>query len=114
PRIGRIRLDRLAPADVQRLYSELRESGGRDERPLSGTQVRNIHRVLHNAMGYAERMGLIARNPADPVEKPRDDTKERLVYTPEQVRKFIAAIESDRLRALWFLAISTGLRRGEL
>ena len=65
-------------------------------------------------LGYAERMGYLARNPADAVEKPRDDTGERTVYTPEQVRQFVAALEGDRLRALWFLALSAGLRRGEL
>lgn len=42
PRIGHVRLDRLAPADVQKLYSDLHSSGGRDGTPLSGTQVRNI------------------------------------------------------------------------
>ena len=88
PRIGRIRLDRLSPADVQKLYSELRASGGREGTPLTGTQVRNIHRVLHNALNYAVRLGYIARNPTEAVDKPREDTEERPVYTPEQVRRF--------------------------
>jgi integrase len=70
--------------------------------------------VFHNMLGYAERMGYLARNPADVVEKPRDDTGERVIYTPEQVKQFVTAIEGDRLRALLFLALSAGLRRGEL
>ena len=37
PRIGGIRLDRLSPGDVQRLYSELRASGGRQGARLTGT-----------------------------------------------------------------------------
>ena len=65
PRIGRIRLDRLSPTDVQKLYCELRASGGREGAPLTGTQVRNIHRVLHNALNYAVRLGYIARNPTE-------------------------------------------------
>jgi integrase len=113
-RVGSLRLDRLTPTAVQRLYADLRASGGRGGRPLSGTQVRNIHRVLHTALSYAERMGYIARNPADVVEKPREDTGERTVYTPQQVKQFVAALETDRLRALWYLALSAGLRRGEL
>jgi integrase len=114
PRIGSKRLDRLTAADIQHLYSELRGSGGQGGRPLSGTQVRNIHRVLHNVLSYARRIGHIAINPADSVEKPRDDTSERSVYTPELVRAFLEATENDRLRALWYLVISTGLRRAEL
>jgi hypothetical protein len=57
--------------------------------------------VLHNALNYAVRMGYISRNSTEPIEKSRDDTAERPVYTPDQVRRFLAAIEGDRLRALW-------------
>jgi integrase len=114
PRIGRIRLDRLSPTDVQRLYSELRASGGREGGPVTGTQVRNIHRVLHNALGYAVRLGYIARNPTEAVDKPREDTAERTAYTPEQIRRFLAAVEGDRLQAMWYLVLATGLRRAEL
>ena len=48
PWIGLRRIDRVTPALIQRLYTELRSSGGRGGRPLSGTQVRNVHRVLHD------------------------------------------------------------------
>lgn len=93
---------------------DLRSAGGRDGRPLSGTQVRNIHRVLHNVLGYAQRMGYLVINPSENVERPKDDTGERSIYTPEQIRKFLAVAQSDRLAALWYLEISTGLRRAEL
>ena len=51
-------------------------AGGK-ERRCPGTQVRNIHRVLHNALNYAVRLGYIARNPTEAIDKPRDDTEER-------------------------------------
>jgi integrase len=114
PRIGPVRLDRLTPADIQRLYSELRSSGGRGGKPLSGTQVHNIHGVLHNALSYAVRMGYMARNPSEAIDKPRQDSEERPVYTPDQVRSFLLAAERDRLRAMWHLVLATGLRRAEL
>ncbi len=114
PRIGQIRLDRLSPADVQKLYTELRSSGGRGGKPLSGTQVRNIHGVLHNALNYAVRIGYIARNPTEAIDKPRNDTEGRPVYTPDQVRRFMVAAEGERLQAMWYLVLATGLRRAEL
>ena len=67
PRIGPVRLDRLTPPDIQKLYSELRSSGGQGGKPLSGTQVSNIHGVLHNALNYAVRIGYIPRNPTEAV-----------------------------------------------
>ncbi|HVB05879.1 MAG TPA: tyrosine-type recombinase/integrase [Acidimicrobiales bacterium] len=114
PRIGSLRLDRLTAPRIQHLYVELRASGGRDARPLSGTHVRNIHRVLHNVLAYACRMGYLALNPADAVERPRDDTAERTIYSPEQTRRFLEVAKGGRLGALWYLAISAGLRRAEL
>ena len=114
PRIGHVRLDRLAPADVQKLYSDLHSSGGRDGTPLSGTQVRNIHRVLHNCLNHGVRLGYLSRNPTEAVDKPRDDGEERPVYTPEQIQRFMVAIEGDRLQAMWYLVLATGLRRAEL
>ena len=46
---------------------------------MSGTQVSNIHGVLHNALNYAVRIGYIARKPTEAVDKPREDTEERPV-----------------------------------
>ena len=63
PRIGSVRLDRLSPAHIQKLYSDLSKSGGREGAALSGTQVRNIHRVLHNALNYRGAPGLYRSQP---------------------------------------------------
>ena len=114
PNLGALRLDRLATAQIQRLSVTLRERGGCDGRPRSGTHVRNVHRVLHNALGSAVKMGYLSTNPADAVERPKDDSPKRPVYTPDEVRRFLDAVEGNRLRALWHLAVVTGLRRGEL
>lgn len=48
------------------------------------------------------------------MDKPRDDGEERPVYTPEQTQRFLVAIEGDRLQAMWYLVLATGLRRAEL
>jgi hypothetical protein len=63
PRIGLRRIDRVTPAMIQPLYAELRSSGGRGGRPLSGTQVRNIHRVLRNILQLCPADGLSGYQP---------------------------------------------------
>ena len=50
---------------------------------LSGTQTRNVYRVLHNMLAYPVRTGYLVVNPTDSVEKPADDTAERPLYSPE-------------------------------
>ena len=87
PSLGALRLDRLSTAQIQRLYVKLRERGGRDGRPLSGTHVRNVHQVLHNVLGYAVKMGYVSTNAADAVERPKNDSAERPVYTPDVMKE---------------------------
>jgi integrase len=114
PRLGTLTIADLTPHRIQQLYLELRDRGGRNGRSLSGTQVRNVHRVLHNVLAYAVRMGYVPNNAADRVEKPRDDSGERTIYSPEQVALLLEAVRGYRLFALLYLAISAGLRRSEL
>lgn len=118
PRLGAIRLEELGTDRLARFYAELAREGGRGGRPLRGKTVRNVHGVLRKALADATRWKprpLLARNPLDGVEPPRrDDSVERPAWTAEEVRRFLTAVDSDRLAAIWRLALATGLRRGEL
>src|SRR5262249_19852439 len=62
----------------------------------------------------AERWGLVARNVArltTPVSLPR---REARMLATDEAGRFLKAVEGDRLRALYYIAIAMGLRRGEL
>jgi integrase len=58
--------------------------------------------------------GLIPRNVTEAVTAPRQTRKEIQAIPLEQARVFLRAAKSDRLEALYLLAIHTGLRQGEL
>ena len=47
-------------------------------------------------------------------KSPKEDHSEPDAMTVEEARRFLQAIVSDRLEALYLLAVTTGLRRGEL
>jgi integrase len=81
---------------------------------LSSTTVRHIHAVLHRALVHAVRLGLVPRNSADAVEAPRMRRVEMQVLSAAQARAFLAASQSERLHALYVLALATGMRQGEL
>lgn len=108
PDIGRLPLSRLAPQHLQRLYASRLEAG------LSPMSVRHLHAVLHRALSQATRWGLLARNVADLVTPPRAGRHEMQTLSPEQARAFLQAVEGDRYEALFALALTTGLRQGEL
>ncbi len=108
PRIGARRLAKLTALDVQGLYADLAASG------LSARSVGHTHRCLHCALDQAVKWGVIARNPCDGATAPRAERAEMKVLTPEQVNAFLAATTDHPMHALYVLAITTGMRAGEL
>jgi integrase len=66
-------------------------------------------------MGDAVRRGHITVNPILAVNPPaRDDSVERTAWTADEVRRFLQVASTDRLGAIWRLALATGCRRGEI
>lgn len=115
PHIGDVPLQRVSPRTLDGLYATLRASGGRGGKALRGKTVRNVHVTLSKALGDAVRRGHLATNPVLAVDPPaRDDSVERAAWTTDEVRTFLGASSTDRLAAIWRLALATGLRRGEL
>ncbi|UCC85999.1 MAG: site-specific integrase [Anaerolineales bacterium] len=108
PELGGIKIQDLRPDHIQRFYTAKLDSG-------SGTStVRLCHAVLHRALAHAVKWGLVARNVCDAVDKPKVDTPEMSVWDADQVRQFLQVIQGHRWEALFYLAVSTGLRQGEL
>ncbi|WP_426567184.1 tyrosine-type recombinase/integrase [Angustibacter sp. McL0619] len=70
--------------------------------------------MLRRACRDAVKWGYLPRNPAEDAEPPAAQTTKRRVWTPEQLRTFVEQAQDDRFHALWLLAVTTGLRRGEL
>jgi integrase len=108
PTIGRIKLDRLAPADVRHLLSELVRA------EVGTVTIRKAHGLLRNALGDAERLELVPRNVARSVRPPAPPQRKVRALTPEEARRLLATAREERLYPLLVLAVTTGLRRGEL
>ena len=109
PALGEIKLKALTPVHVRRFISD-KSSGA-----LAAGTVRKIHSTLHKALSQAVSDGLIPRNAAA-VQAPSPAPEEMRPLSEAEARAFLkAAKESDdRFEALYVLAITTGLRRGEL
>ena len=108
PALGRVKLKALSPAHLQGLYRDRLDAG------LSPCTVQRVHAVIHRALKQALRWGLVPRNVSEAVDPPKAQRKEIRPLTPEQVRTLLKAAQGDRLEALFALAITTGLRQGEL
>ncbi len=108
PTIGKVQLSKLNGEHVQRLLSTRLSEG------LAPSTVRYTHSVLRNALNEAVALGLAPRNVALLVKKPRAQRIEMRSWDPQQARMFLEAARSDRLYALYVVALSTGMREGEL
>jgi integrase len=108
PLLGRVKLKDLRPDQVQFLYSQKLEEG------KSVRTVRLIHAVLRRAMNQAVMWGLTGRNPVLAVKPPKKQEKEMLYLTEAQVRVLLNYVSETRYSALYYLAVTTGLRQGEL
>ncbi len=115
PRLGAVRLTDLNGLLLKSLYADLIRCGSRrNGRPLSASTVGVVHRVLRKALNDAVLCGLLGRSPLLGVKPPRRDASEMRSWNADEARRFVAAVEHDRLFALWVVLISTGMRRGEL
>jgi integrase len=108
PTLGSTKLSALAPAHLQTLYRTKL-----DER-LAPKSVKYIHTTLHRALKQAVRWGLVPRNVAAAVDAPRVVTPEMRPLSPIQARQLLQVAKANRLEALYVLAVTTGMRQGEL
>jgi Phage integrase, N-terminal SAM-like domain len=108
PGVGRIELGKLTPQAVTSLLRKKERDG------LSPRSVAMIREVLRGALNTAVKMQMVERNAAALAESPRQVKAERRMLTPEEGRRLLRVVESDRLAALYRLALTLGMRQGEI
>jgi len=108
PKLGDVPLNRLTPAKIQAFYRERGQAG------VGSRSILYLHQTLHKALGAAVRLGYLRENPTDRVERPGHTPSERRPLTQEELARLLEAAEGHPLEALFLLAATTGLRRGEL
>jgi len=70
--------------------------------------------MLHGCLDRAVKDRLLLRNPADDCIPPKLVKKEMKVLKPEHLGAYLKAAEELGVLPLFFLELSTGLRKGEL
>jgi integrase len=115
PALGHHPLAKLKPLHLQSYYTEALKNGRTDGTgALSPASVLKAHHIIHRALRQAVRWQLIARNPADAVEPPRALCTEMRALDSAQTATLLAAAADTRLAMPILLAVSSGMRRGEL
>lgn len=108
PSLGALRLARLQPSHVRHMLSAKEGSG------LSARTVTYVRDVLRIALNQAVSDGLVPRNVASLVRRPRGLRPSIKVLTPDEARAFLAANAGRRLHPAALVGLSVGLRLGEV
>ena len=121
PQLGKIPLNDLTTLHLQQFYKKLLAEGRverieaqKQPKGLSAKTVRNIHQIISSALKLAIEQRLIARNPADGCALPKAERKEMQTLPVEQLTSFLREAKDSGVFALYYIDLTTGLRRGEL
>jgi integrase len=107
PHVGDVLLDDLRTYQLQQLFDRVAERSGR--RTANYTRT-----VLNAALNQALKWQLVIRNPVIGTLKKAENPRQATIWSPAEIRRFLAAAEEHRLYALFYLVLTTGLRIGEL
>ena len=108
PVLGHVMIQKLTPQQIQAFYTRKQQEG------LSAKSIINIHGMLHKALDHAIRWGLVPRNVCDAVSLPKRTRHEIQPLTDKQARQLLVAASGHSLEGLLTLAVTTGMREGEL
>jgi integrase len=108
PHLGQVKLAKMTALHVEQLYVAMERAGD------SPQQRHKCGKILRTALRHAVAVGLIPANPALKVPLPKSPKTEMHALDAEQAARFLKAAETDRLYALYVLALDSGMRQGEL
>ena len=116
PGLGDIPLAELTSEMVGDFLEERRRFG--NHRPgssgLGEETMRHIHRLLQQCMDQAMRDGLLTENPAKAFRYRKSTTVKANIMTPLEMEDYLDAAERLGYLPMFMLALTTGLRQGEL
>ena len=120
PGIGKIKLNKLTTLDLQKFYNKVKKGGrvqryeGMQDLSLSSKTVRGLHAMLRQCLEQAVQERLIPYNPAVGCRLPPKEKKEMQVIPPEKIGSYLRAAEEHGVLPMFYLELTTGLRREEL
>lgn len=109
PHLGTILLAKLRALELQGWIAHLQRSN------LGTRTVEVAYTTLRNALNHAaDRLGMIPANPLKRIKKPSHAQEEIIPLTMKESLLLLELTTGSRYHAFYRLALSTGMRQGEL
>lgn len=115
PRIGSVQITKLRPLHIEAMYCDLMTKGRKNGKGgLSGTSVRHVHGLLNTVLEWAVRMRIVSHNVMKSVIPPNRARPDVEALTDDEIVKVLDEAKGSRWETAIKLALSTGMRRGEI
>ena len=108
PDLGALTMQKLSSDRLQKFYGDKQAAG------VGVRTIRLCHLHIAQALKQALKLGLVSRNVAALVTQPQAATREMQTWSEEEAQRFLAVAAQSSHGPIWAMALSTGLRRGEL
>lgn len=119
PVFKEVKLEKIKPLHILDFLKSLEKEGIRKdgkEGTLSTSTIEYNHRILKNIFNRAVEWQVIKNNPMEKIKKPRRVQKETSVYNEAEAEMLINYLNKEEImwQIMIKIAITTGLRRGEM
>lgn len=108
PALGNFTLSKLSTIQIQSFINNMCEEG------LSSSTVKKVYEIIRNSLEHAVDFELIPKNVASKVKLPKANKKEMNVWDEKEVNKFLKVAKADPAYIVFYLALTTGMRQGEI
>ena len=108
PLIGGTKVQQLTASMLTECYEKMLKSG------LNARSVQFCHTTLHAALKYGMKARYLNHNVAELTSPPKQEKYKPYIYTDEEIKRLLAAVEGSVHEIPVKLAIGLGLRRGEV
>lgn len=108
PYLGRMDLQKVAPADVSRLFKTIEANGA------SSNTIQAVRRTLRAAYGVAVKYGAAHDNPVSKTFAPKVERSERIYFDGVQIQRLLRALKDSPIENLVRFTLATGMRIGEV
>ncbi len=108
PSLGELKLIDLTPKTIQAFIDKLIHN------QVGRRTIQIVRLVLHSCLQHAVDLVIIKYNPAEIVKVPKTEKHDLHVWNEDEVSRFLHSIEGERNENFYYLALTTGMRQGEL
>lgn len=113
--IGKADASQVDRKMIEEMWAAMRSGDTLSGRPSSGTYLNQLHKTLKLLFDDLVADGIVDKNPCLDFETPQRDTDERRALTSDRMRSLVRELNPEAEEdAAYFIAITMGLRRGEI